>query len=254
MREKISHARVVPTLRARLAYIAGSQRQMSRVIQIHLSSTITSLRAVVATATRRTNCRRAEPATAKSQRDLRKNGIVGYSKGSAWEGRNQMTENHIKIRLLLDPTDWHGCSSERVWAEVLWGGTKKIFRLLNSPFYARGISHLDVVDALPAADGFGLDYAGTIQKSGNSNIWLLVPSPPPPEFDQYWSLLQRSGCTYESTSKDTEDGRKTLYAVDVPAEADIDRVLSVIEQGQARGVWIYQIGHLVRTAHNSIHQ
>jgi hypothetical protein len=81
-----------------------------------------------------------------------------------------MNQNYIKIRFLLDTADWHGFPSERLWAEPIWDGTKKIFRLMNSPFYARGVSFLDIVDVVPAADGSGLVYAGTIEKSGHSTV------------------------------------------------------------------------------------
>jgi hypothetical protein len=155
-----------------------------------------------------------------------------------------MNENHMKVRFELDPADWHGSSAETLWAETVWVGTKKALRLMNSPFYARGVSYLDVVDVILAPDKLGLDYAGTLEKSGHSTIWLQVSSPPPPGFDEYWSSLQRLGCTYESASMNTEDGKRILYSVDVPTEANIDRVLSIVEQGQARDVWIFQIPHL----------
>jgi len=158
-----------------------------------------------------------------------------------------MTENRIKIRLLPQPEDWHDYVGERVWTKVLWGGTRKIFKILNSPFFTRGISRLDIVDVVPAPDGSGLDYASTIQKSGHSNIWLQVPSPLPKAFKYYWSALQELGCRYEGHEMDTEDGKKILYAVDVPAETDIDNILSILERAQDKDVWIFQIGHL---AHN----
>jgi hypothetical protein len=162
----------------------------------------------------------------------------------------EMNKNYIKVRFLLDPADWHGASSELLWTEPIWGGTKKIFRLMNSPFYARGVSFLDIVDVVPASDGAGLDYAATIEKSGHSTIWLLVPSPPPLGFDNYWSSLQQLGCTYEYSSEDTEVGKRRLYSVDVPTETDIDRVLSIIEQGQAKDIWIFQIGDLAHKRDN----
>ena len=155
------------------------------------------------------------------------------------------TEDYIKVRFLLDPADWHAATAERVWAEPIWAGGRKVFRLMNHPFYMHGVSFLDVVDAVRAPDGLGLDYAATIERSGHSNIWLMVVSPPPSAFEDLWSALQKLNCSYESTSMDTEDGRRqTLYAVDVPAGTDITRVLSIAEQGQTEDVWIYQIGHL----------
>jgi hypothetical protein len=155
-----------------------------------------------------------------------------------------MNENRIKLRFLVDREDWHGSSAETLWTEVLWGGTMKVFRLMNSPFYARGVSYLDIVRALPAPDGSGLDYAGIVEKSGHSTIWLLVPFEPPAGFKNYWLSLERLGCTYEWSSEDTVDGKRKLYSVDVPAKTDIDAVLSIVEDGQDNDLWIVQIGDL----------
>lgn len=153
-----------------------------------------------------------------------------------------MNENYIKLRFLLDPADWHGSSTELLWTEPLWGGTTKVFRLMNSPFFARGVSYLDIVRAMPAPDGYGIDYAGTVEKSGHSTIWLLVPSGPPPGFNNLWSSLLQLHCNYEAELMPSR--KQTLYAVDVPPETDIDGVLSIIEEGQANSVWSFQIGDL----------
>jgi hypothetical protein len=155
-----------------------------------------------------------------------------------------MNENYMKLRFLLDPADWHGSSAETLWIEPLWDGTMKVFRLMNSPFHARGVSYLDIVRAMPAPDGYGIDYAGTVEKSGHSTIWLMVPFGPPAGFNNYWLSLERLHCTYESSSMDTTDGKQTLYSVDIPPETDIDAILSIIEEGQADDVWIFQIGDL----------
>lgn len=155
-----------------------------------------------------------------------------------------MAQEYAKIRFLLDPTDWHRSSAETVWAEPFSDGRRRGFKLLNSPFYARGVSYLDIVDVTLAPDKSALEYAGTIEKSGHSNIWLLVRSPPPARFDDCWASLRRLGCTYESSSEDTADCKRTLYAVDVPPEAHIERVFSIIGQAQDEDVWDLQIGHL----------
>jgi hypothetical protein len=36
------------------------------------------------------------------------------------------------------------------------------------------------------------------------------------------------------------------YSVDVPAETDIDAVLSIVEEAQDKNAWIFQIGDLAR--------
>jgi hypothetical protein len=153
-----------------------------------------------------------------------------------------MNENYIKVRFLLDPEDWPGLTAENLWAEVLWGGTTKVFRLMNTPFYARGVSYLDIVRTIPALDGYGIDYAGLLEKSGHSTIWLLVPYGRLDDFQNYWLPLKQMHCSYESSSMDTI--KQTLYAVDVPPETDIDAVLSIVEEGQANNVWLFHIGDL----------
>jgi hypothetical protein len=99
-------------------------------------------------------------------------------------------------------------------------------------------------ELLGHCSGDGIDYAGTVEKSGHSTIWLMVPFGPPAGFNNYWLSLERLHCTYESSSMDTTDGKQTLYSVDIPPETDIDAILSIIEEGQADDVWIFQIGDL----------
>jgi hypothetical protein len=162
----------------------------------------------------------------------------------AYEAMIEMNEDYMKVRFLLDPEDGQDSSPETLWAETVWLGTKKALRLMNSPFYARGVSYLDVVDVILAPDKLGLDYAGTLEKSGHSTIWLLVPDDLAAGFNEYWPVLERLGCTYEFSSENTADGKQTLYSVDVPAETDIDVVLSIVEEAQDKNAWIFQIGDL----------
>jgi hypothetical protein len=153
-----------------------------------------------------------------------------------------MYENYEKMLFRLNPEDWHHVTGERIWAESVENGNAKIYRLMNSPFFAHGVSYLDVVRGIPEEDGEGLEYGGTIEKSGHSNIWLLAPDGP--GFDKYWPPLQELGCTYEGSKEDTKAVKRTLYAVDVPPEADIARVLRIIGQAQSEDVWRCEIGHM----------
>jgi hypothetical protein len=153
-----------------------------------------------------------------------------------------MFENYEKMLFRLNPQDWHRMTGERIWAEPVGNGNTNIYRLHNSPFYAHGVSYLDVVRGIPEEDGEGLEYGGTIEKSGHSTIWLMVPAGP--GFDYYWPSLQDLGCTYEGSIEDIPTEKRTLYAVDVPPTADIERVIWAVNQVQARDVWAYQVGHL----------
>jgi hypothetical protein len=169
---------------------------------------------------------------------------VLVQKEDAHEALVEINENYMKVRFLLDPEDGYESSPETLWAETVWLGTRKAVRLMNSPFYARGVSYLDVVDVILAPNKLGLDYAGTLENSGHSTIWLLVPDDRPAGFKEYWPVLERLGCTYEFSSENTADGKRTLYSVDVPAETDVDAVLTIVEEAQDKNAWIFQIGDL----------
>jgi hypothetical protein len=156
-----------------------------------------------------------------------------------------MNAARVKIIFQLDPTDWHGSASEGLWAEpVDKASPGTAYRLINSPFFVRGVSFLDLVRAASRTDGGpGLEFAGVIDHSGHSTYMLLVPVVCP-DFDAYWARLQELGCTYESSSIRTGLGERMLYSVDVPPASDIYRVYGVLEEGERNNVWIFQEGHV----------
>jgi hypothetical protein len=149
-----------------------------------------------------------------------------------------------KIVFPLDPSDWHGRPNESLWAEAVGDvSPTRVFRLKNSPFFARGVSFLDTVRAAPRIDGAGLEFAQVLDRSGHSTYMLLVP-PICSHFDIYWSKLEKLGCTYESRNIETSLGERKLYSVDVPPTSDIYRVYGILEDGERRSIWTFQEGHV----------
>jgi hypothetical protein len=60
----------------------------------------------------------------------------------------------LRVYFRLDPIDWHGRSNEGLWAEQVENATPgTAFRLLNSPFFVRGVSFLNIVRAELREDG-----------------------------------------------------------------------------------------------------
>jgi hypothetical protein len=57
---------------------------------------------------------------------------------------DRQEELRTKICFQLDQNEWHGYATESVWAQHVAGNR---FRLLNTPFFAKGVSYLDVVIA-----------------------------------------------------------------------------------------------------------
>ncbi len=149
-----------------------------------------------------------------------------------------------RIYFRLDPAKWHGRPNEGLWAEPLERASiGAAFRLRNSPFFARGVSFLDIVRAVPSSDGARFEFAGVIDHSGHST-YMILEAPECLEFEAYWSALGKLGCTYESTTIATSTGPRTLYAVDVPDSTDIYTVYEVLTKGEQDKVWVFQEGHL----------
>jgi hypothetical protein len=158
-------------------------------------------------------------------------------KGLIW-----MPEKLVKIRFELDPSDWHGCGVETLWAEPIAEGECRIFDLRNSPFYAMGVNNLDRVRGKATEGYLVYDFVEVIERGGHSTYMLLM-QPGDARINAFWNRLEGMGCTYESTTRDFGSGRQLLYSVDVPPTSDVDEVYEVFEEGLKEGVWDFQEGY-----------
>jgi Domain of unknown function (DUF4265) len=152
-----------------------------------------------------------------------------------------VTEQLVKIRFEVDPKDWHGHGGEFLWASPA-DSARGEFEVLNSPFYARGVSFKDVVKASPSGDGRTFEFERVIRRSGHSTYRLLV-EPGAPNFQTYWAMLEQRGCSYESGPIDMNIGRRDHYSIDVPPSADIHEIYRLLEKGERDGVWDFEEGH-----------
>ena len=134
-----------------------------------------------------------------------------------------------------------GSDVEAMWAmPVDDPSLKDAYILDNSPFDMLGVSYLDTVRALPAEDGM-LVFDRVIKAGGHSTYMILVPVDSV-AFKQYWHPLAELGCSYENGGDGYEGGRR-LLSVDVPPEADIERVLDFLDEGEEDAIWWYQEGN-----------
>jgi hypothetical protein len=149
-----------------------------------------------------------------------------------------MNKDFVKICFRLASADWHGSSTETLWAEPLVGTEDaKAFKIENSPFYAKGISYLDVVRAVKRNGQY--EFAGVIAHSGHSTYRLLV-DPGVTTFEAWWKKLQDLGCTYESGTFE----EKKLFTVDVPPTADIYVAYDILEKAEKQDVWLFEEAHV----------
>lgn len=151
----------------------------------------------------------------------------------------KIIENLVKISFELNSEDWHGEYVETLWAEPIAGGSGSAYILRNTPYYVRGISFMDVVRVIKQ-DRL-LRFLDVIEHAGHSTYRII--SADRNSFKNLWCKLELLGCSYESTIQRTSEGNRDLYAVDVPKEADIYKVYQILEEGKARGVWIFEEGH-----------
>lgn len=150
--------------------------------------------------------------------------------------------SQVKIRVPTDAEDWHGLTGERLWATGL-GGDR--YRIDNVPLYAYGLSYGDIVTA--RSDGDLLTFTGVVGQGGNSTYRVLLrPGHGRPDFERYWARLEPLGCFYESTS-DPEN----VFAISVPADADVALVYRILEEGAAEGIWHFDEGNFEHHSSNA---
>jgi len=143
----------------------------------------------------------------------------------------------FKLNISLPQDAWHGFESESVWAEALEDGS---MRILNTPFFAKGISFKDVVSIKIEPEMIRFD--SVICKSGHSTYRILIDDATVDRmFKTRWGEIATLGCTYESFVTDAI----RLYAVDIPPSIDVHKVYALLAAGEKDGVWDFEEGNFV---------
>jgi hypothetical protein len=145
----------------------------------------------------------------------------------------------VRIAFELDPQEWHGCATERLWAEPVGEGR---YRLMNSPFYAFGVSFEDIVFGKPREEQIGelrgeqIYFTGVSIYGGHSTyrLWLPKHERSSAAFRAAWEPLKALGCSYEGGE---------VLSVDVPSSTDIRVVYRILETATADGIWDFEEGH-----------
>lgn len=153
-----------------------------------------------------------------------------------------MASQLTKIRFGLDIREWHGHGGEFLWAEPINDAIAQSFRVLNSPFFTKGINYHDVVKAHKSSEDLGLEFDEVVSRSGHST-YMIVTQKDEPRLDAYWDRLRQKGCSYESMEMNFSMGRRQLMSVDVPPAANIHDVYAVLQKGEDEGVWMFQEGY-----------
>jgi hypothetical protein len=139
----------------------------------------------------------------------------------------------VRFRLERDEDGWPPAESEGLWAVPLGGG---VFRIDNTPWFARDVAADDHFRAEP--DAGGLLWAGErLHWSGNCTIRIIPLSEGPLAGNQQAVLdlflpMGASGEGYGSALN--------IVALTVPPEADLRAIKRALQRGEAEGSWAYE--------------
>jgi len=145
-------------------------------------------------------------------------------------------EDVFQLNVLLPERAWHGYAKETVWAKAL---EPLRMQILNTPFFAKGLSYGDIASISVRADGLWLEEV--VVDSTHSTYRILI-NDATKEIHEYdlWSKLKDLGCTYESFIS----GSFALYAVDIPQQA-VREAFALLSKGEKDGTWDFDEGKYV---------
>ncbi|WP_431312699.1 DUF4265 domain-containing protein [Roseateles agri] len=156
-----------------------------------------------------------------------------------------MDVGNFRILLELDSSDWHAHSTERLWAEKVVNDGVDCFRIVNSPFFFRGLSNHDVVRAVWSDKFDSYIFQDVLEHSGRSTYMILVPIESSRRFEEFsWPPFSALGCEYERTSIEISMGKMMLYAVDIPEVTNIFDVYKLLSMGESRQEFLFQEGYV----------
>ena len=122
------------------------------------------------------------------------------------------TSHMIKVQM---------CGSRPQDSETLWATPlgSNLYRLENSPFFAYGVSWLDIVEALKSDISNTLEFVQCLRKSGNRTMRVIFEASRLTEAPAQEILrnLEAMGCSYEGM-------QPRLVSLNVPREVDLDVV------------------------------
>jgi hypothetical protein len=156
-----------------------------------------------------------------------------------WSGkmtRVTTSPEHVKVRFALDQDEdgWPPVKSEGLWAVPLGGDQ---FRIDNTPWFARGISADDVVEAMAGSDGV-LWATQRLESGGRQTIRVMalldgsLSGDPEVVRAQFTPL----GVTGEIAQ------HYRMVALDVPPGIALAPVKSLLVAGERDGRWVFDEG------------
>jgi hypothetical protein len=146
-------------------------------------------------------------------------------------GEEMKQDNRVKIEVSVEPETGLNIKTESLWAESLGHG---LYRILNSPFFAFGISAEDVVRAEGAKEPF--TFREVVDQGGHSTYRIFLKHGKridSSDFRQYWAPIKALGATFENAND-------RFIAIDIPPGADVAGIYKLFQRGEEDGIWEFE--------------
>jgi hypothetical protein len=132
------------------------------------------------------------------------------------------TEELVKVHFDLPETEM-GVSGESLWAAEVG---LNLYELRNSPWHARQVNWLDIVEAVPAKNGEWPEYVRVYKRGGHRTIHLYVLDLGLKELKHILEQCSLLGCTYEGADS-------KMYALDFPPGVEVEPAIEYFESLEA---------------------
>lgn len=161
-----------------------------------------------------------------------------------WPGRARPPEDperrplvKIPFDLAVDDEGWPPVRGERVWARDLG---RNLYRLDNTPWFVRGVSCYDVVEARAGSPG-ELPLVRHVVEHGGHLTLRVVPLGAGDRRSRLLATRDALRPLGVSAEVDQDHG---ILAVGVPGNVDLASLKRRLDQGTADGLWEYEEGNV----------
>lgn len=141
------------------------------------------------------------------------------------------TTFEVAFDLKAEAPNWPPVEVERLWGEKT--AVDSELRLLNVPFFARGVAYGDLVRVRPDRDRDELVFERLNSESGHSTLRITVLDKSARREIQ--GRLREAGCSWETAAQFA-----SLLAVDVPADCDYRALRNWLKARMADGTIEFQ--------------
>lgn len=141
------------------------------------------------------------------------------------------TDDLVRVVFELPEPDYDGTTGERLWATKV---EEDLFELQNSPWHARTVNWLDVVEAVPDNDDEWPKFVKVVSRSGHRTIHLHLLENGRAIKQEILDRCNQLGATYEEA-----DGR--LYALDFAPGVDLAPAIQYFETLKSNDVADWRI-------------